>query len=162
MKCPSCGGAELEHETRDMPYTYDGETTVFAGIEGYYCPNCGESVHGAEIGDKLSRMALAFNNRGPLPDNFDAMTRLISQDDGEAARAHLAAGNPIYYREADTPPGVCVKEFSDGHRELVRFNLESGKETVVSTLTDALDSFASFGPDFMAQDREAREQSERD
>ncbi|OTP71417.1 hypothetical protein PAMC26577_23490 [Caballeronia sordidicola] len=81
-------------------------------------------------------MAVAFNKRGPLPDDFNALTRLISQDDGRAARAHLAAGSPIYYREARTPPGVCVKEFPDGHRELVRFDMESGKETVVSTVTD--------------------------
>lgn len=162
MICPSCGGAEMEHDTRDVPYTDKGGTTVFAGIEGCYCPKCGESVHGAEIGEKLSRMALAFNNRGPLPDDFNALTRLIDQDDGEAARAHLAAGNPIYYREEDTPPGVCVKEFPDGHRELVRFDLESGKETVVSSLADALARFAGFGPDSIARDSEAHEQSGRD
>lgn len=28
MKCPVCGAAELIHDTRDLPYTYKGETTV--------------------------------------------------------------------------------------------------------------------------------------
>ncbi|GEM_PF-5175425 len=31
MKCPVCGAAELIHDTRDVPYTYKGETTVIAG-----------------------------------------------------------------------------------------------------------------------------------
>jgi len=26
MKCPVCGAAELIHDTRDLPYTYKGET----------------------------------------------------------------------------------------------------------------------------------------
>ncbi len=28
MKCPMCAGAELVHDTRDIPYTYKGESTV--------------------------------------------------------------------------------------------------------------------------------------
>jgi YgiT-type zinc finger domain-containing protein len=138
MRCPSCGGAELKHDKRDVPYTFKGETTVFENIEGDYCPNCGESLHGPVVGEKLSRMAMAFNKRcDPLPDEVEEWVCLLSQDDGEAALEHLAAGNPIYYREADTPQGVCIKEFPNGRRELVRFDLESGKEVVVSTLANS-------------------------
>lgn len=43
-------------------------------------------------------------------------------DDGRAARSHLAAGRAIYYGERDTPPGLVVKEYPDGRRELVRFD----------------------------------------
>lgn len=143
MICPNCGGAVLEHDTRDVPYTYKGATTTLAGIEGYYCAICGESIHGAEIGGKLSRMALAFNSRCSLPRDIDALTRLLDQDGGDAARSHLAAGFPIYYREGSTPSGACVKEFPDGHRELVRFNPESGEETVLSRLADTLDRFGA-------------------
>jgi YgiT-type zinc finger domain-containing protein len=28
MKCPGCGAANLVHDTRDLPYTYKGETTI--------------------------------------------------------------------------------------------------------------------------------------
>ena len=28
MKCPVCGAAELIHDTRDLPYTYKGESTT--------------------------------------------------------------------------------------------------------------------------------------
>ena len=30
MKCPNCAAAKLVRDTRDVPYTYKGETT--------YCP----------------------------------------------------------------------------------------------------------------------------
>lgn len=44
MKCPACGAAELIHDTRDLPYTYKGETTVIPAVTADYCPACGESV----------------------------------------------------------------------------------------------------------------------
>jgi len=44
MKCPCCGAADLIHETRDMPYTYQGKTTVIPSVTGDYCPACGESI----------------------------------------------------------------------------------------------------------------------
>ena len=34
MKCPVCGAAELIHDTRDLPYTYKGETTVIPAVTG--------------------------------------------------------------------------------------------------------------------------------
>ena len=37
MKCPVCGAAELIHDTRDLPYTYKGETTVIAAVTGDFC-----------------------------------------------------------------------------------------------------------------------------
>jgi len=46
----------------------------------------------------------------------------LEAGDDSAARASLAAGVPIYYREDDTPvPGV-IKEYPDGRRELVTFH----------------------------------------
>lgn len=49
--------------------------------------------------------------------------------DDSAARAHLQAGRAIYYSEDDTPEGLLIKEYPDGHRELVRFN-EAGDEVI--------------------------------
>jgi YgiT-type zinc finger domain-containing protein len=34
MKCPACGAAELVHDTRDMPYTYRGESTIIPDVNG--------------------------------------------------------------------------------------------------------------------------------
>ena len=33
MKCPNCGKAKLVHDTRDMPYTYKGESTVIPAVK---------------------------------------------------------------------------------------------------------------------------------
>ncbi|MDR5803490.1 hypothetical protein P9292_25940 [Caballeronia sp. LZ001] len=71
-----------------------------------------------------------------LPDDTDEWIRLLQIDDGRAAREHLAAGRPIYYRETDTPAGVCIKKFPDGHREWVTFDRRTGLEAVVRTLNE--------------------------
>lgn len=54
--------------------------------------------------------------------DVDLWLALQSEDDGAAARTHLAAGRPIYYGDADTPCGLVIKEYSDGRKELVRFD----------------------------------------
>jgi len=54
---------------------------------------------------------------------WKSFVKKLSHDNGAAARAHIAAGHPIYYRERTTPTGTVVKEYPDGHRELVTFDL---------------------------------------
>ena len=44
MKCPACGAAELVSDTRDVPFTYKGETTAIPAVTGDFCPACAESV----------------------------------------------------------------------------------------------------------------------
>lgn len=44
MKCLVCGAVELTHDTRDLPYTYKGETIVIAAVKGEFCSACGESI----------------------------------------------------------------------------------------------------------------------
>ena len=44
MKCPVCGAAELIHDTRDLPYTYKGETTIIPAVTADFCPACDESI----------------------------------------------------------------------------------------------------------------------
>ena len=52
----------------------------------------------------------------------------LAQDDGRAAREHLAAGFPIYFREADTPAGLVIKQYPDGRRELVTFDAQGERK----------------------------------
>jgi len=52
--------------------------------------------------------------------------------DDSAAREHLAAGFPIYYCESSTPSGLQIKEYPDGHRELVRFSRQG--DEIISIL----------------------------
>ena len=39
MKCPACGGAELAPDTRDLPYTYKGETTTIVAVRSCIPPS---------------------------------------------------------------------------------------------------------------------------
>lgn len=51
-------------------------------------------------------------------ERFDTM---LAEEDDSAAREHLAAGQPIYYCEDDTPDRYVIKEYPDGRKELVDF-----------------------------------------
>jgi len=61
VKCPCCGAAELVRGTRDLPYTYKGEKTVIPKVKADYCPACGEGVLDMKEGERMSKIALAFN-----------------------------------------------------------------------------------------------------
>lgn len=60
------------------------------------------------------------------------LMRAGRDDDGSAAQAHLDAGFPIYYAEDDTPAELLIKEYPDGHRELVRYR--KGNDEVIRAL----------------------------
>lgn len=61
--CPSCGDAELIHDTRDMPYVYKGEHTTITEVTGDFCPACGEAVLNREHGDRYSDLIGAFQRQ---------------------------------------------------------------------------------------------------
>ena len=63
MKCPSCGERKLVRDTRDIPYTYKGETTTIPAVRGEFCPACGESVLGAAESKRVSAAMLEFNKQ---------------------------------------------------------------------------------------------------
>jgi len=56
MKCPSCGAAELIHDTRDLPYTYKGETTAIVSVTGDFCPVCSDVILDGKQGDRYSEL----------------------------------------------------------------------------------------------------------
>lgn len=61
MDCPICGGAELVHDTRDIPHTYKGESTVIPRVTGDYCPACGEVILDRKQGDRYSALTGQFH-----------------------------------------------------------------------------------------------------
>ena len=63
MKCPVCGAAELIHDTRDLPYTYKGETTLIPAVTGDFCPACDEGVLDREQGDRYSEAIGLFQRQ---------------------------------------------------------------------------------------------------
>lgn len=64
---------------------------------------------------------------------FDEFERQLNRDTGEAAKAHLAAGRPIYY-EDPTYPKQVVKEYPEGRRQIVDFDMKTGEEIVIREL----------------------------
>lgn len=63
MKCPCCGAAELIHDTRDLPYTYKGESTTIPAVTGDFCPACSEVVLNREHGDRYSELIGQFQRQ---------------------------------------------------------------------------------------------------
>jgi len=51
----------------------------------------------------------------------------LEHDEGAEAARHLAAGHPIYFCESDTPENLVIKQYPDGRRELVTFDLDGEK-----------------------------------
>lgn len=66
MKCPACGATELVRDTRDVPYTYNDETTTIPAVEGEFCPACGEVVIDTVKGSHVSAAMLAFNKQANM------------------------------------------------------------------------------------------------
>lgn len=63
------------------------------------------------------------------------VARALRGDDS-AVREHLAAGQPIIYRDDDTPPGHVIQRYPDGRCELLR--CEAGETSVVCELPSAI------------------------
>jgi HTH-type transcriptional regulator/antitoxin MqsA len=63
MKCEHCGASHLVHDTRDVCYTYKGETTILPRVEGEYCLECDESMLGPEESRRTMDLMLAFNKQ---------------------------------------------------------------------------------------------------
>jgi HTH-type transcriptional regulator/antitoxin MqsA len=63
MKCPVCGAAELIHDTRDLPYTYKGETTLIPAVTADFCPACDESITDMNETDRVMREMQTFNKQ---------------------------------------------------------------------------------------------------
>ena len=63
MKCPVCGAAELIHDTRDLPYTYKGESTTIPTVTADFCPACDESITDLAESERVMREMQAFNKQ---------------------------------------------------------------------------------------------------
>ncbi len=117
MKCPVCGAAELIHDTRDLPYTYKGETTVIAAVTGDFCPACAESVLDAAESNRVMREMRAFSkqvNASIVDPGFIANVRKkLDLDQREAAEIFGGGINAFsrYENGKTKPPLALVKLF---------------------------------------------------
>jgi len=115
MNCPSCAAAELVHDSRDVPYTYKGETTLIPAVTGDFCPACGESVLDAAESSRVSAAMLDFNkqvNAAIVDPGFIASVRKkLALDQREAAEIFGGGVNAFsrYENGKTKPPLALVK-----------------------------------------------------
>lgn len=127
MKCPSCAAAELIHDTRDITYTYKGETTKIPAVTGDFCPICDESVLAAEESRRTMQAMLAFNkqiNAASVDPDFIANVRKkLGLDQREASELFGGGVNAFsrYENGKTKPPLALVKllKLLDRHPDLL-------------------------------------------
>ncbi len=127
MKCPSCAASELLHDTRDMPYTYKGESTLIPAVTGDFCPACDESILNAVESRHTMNFMLDFNkqvNASIVDPGFIASVRKkLALDQREAAELFGGGVNAFsrYENGKTKPPLALVKllKILDRHPDLL-------------------------------------------
>lgn len=127
MKCPICTEAELVHDTREIPYTYKGESTVIPSVTGDFCPACGEAVLEKNESVRISALMLEFNkqvNASFVDPAFIASVRKkLALDQREAGEIFGGGVNAFsrYENGKTKPPLALVKllKVLDRHPDLL-------------------------------------------
>lgn len=127
MKCPAGGGAELLHDTSDVPHTYKGQTTTFSALSADFCPACGEILLDSAEADRYGASVCAFNKRGnaaTVDSRYIAEVRKkLALDQREAGE--IFAGDVNAFSRCENgktgPPLALVKllKLLDRHPELL-------------------------------------------
>lgn len=115
MKCPSCGAAKLIHDTRDLAFTYKGESTSIPGVTGDFCPACNEVVLDRGHGDRYSELTGMFRRQVNAafvnPDYITKIRKKLDLDQREAAQIFGGGINAFsrYENGKTKPPLALVK-----------------------------------------------------
>ena len=113
MKCPSCAMADLVHDTRDLPYTYKGESTTISEVTGDFCRSCGEVVMDMTESRRTTLAMLAFNKQvnGSIvdPDFIAGVRRKLALDQREAGEIFGGGANAFSrYENGKTKPSLAL------------------------------------------------------
>ena len=113
MKCPNCGKAKLVHDTRDMPYTYKGESTVIPAVTGDFCPACDEAVLDMAESTRSSAAMLDFNRQVNAaivdPEFIAGVRKKLALDQREAAEIFGGGVNAFSrYENGKTKPSLAL------------------------------------------------------
>ena len=127
MKCSVCGAAKLVRDTRDLPYTYKGETTIIPAVTGDFCPACAESILDAAESDRVMKEMREFSkqvNAAIVDPQFIASVRKkLKLDQREAAEIFGGGANAFsrYENGKTRPPLALVKllKVLDRHPDLL-------------------------------------------
>ncbi|MFN7835776.1 MAG: type II toxin-antitoxin system MqsA family antitoxin [Burkholderiaceae bacterium] len=127
MKCPVCHAAELIHDTRDLPYTYKGETTTIPAVTADFCSACDESITDMAETERVMREMQAFNKQvnAAIVDPGFIITVRKKLDLGQREAGEIFGGGinafSRYENGKTKPPLALVKLFKllDRHRDLL-------------------------------------------
>ncbi len=127
MKCPTCGAADLVHDTRDQPYSYKGEATVIPAVTADWCPACGESVTDPAETRRTMALMLAWNKKVNAthidPMYITIVRKKLKLDQREAAEIFGGGANAFSrYETGKTKPALAVVKLLkvlDRHPELL-------------------------------------------
>lgn len=127
MKCPSCGTADLVHDTRDLPYTYKGESTLLPRVTGEFCPACDEPILDASESRRTMDLMLAFSKQVNAslvdPEFIASVRKKLDLDQREAGEIFGGGVNAFsrYENGKTKPPVALVKllKVLDRHPELL-------------------------------------------
>ncbi len=127
MKCPVCGAAELIHDTRDVPYTYKGESTLIPAVTADFCPACDESITDMAETERVMREMQAFNKQVNAAivdlDFIVGVRKKLRLGQREAAELFGGGVNAFsrYENGKTKPPLALVKLFKllDRHPDLL-------------------------------------------
>jgi HTH-type transcriptional regulator/antitoxin MqsA len=127
MKCPSCGAAELIRDTRDIAYTYKGETTMLPAVTADFCNACDESITDASQTKRVMDLMLTFNKQVNAasvdPSYITTVRKKLDLDQREAAEIFGGGVNAFsrYENGKTKPPLALVKllKMLDRHPDLL-------------------------------------------
>jgi HTH-type transcriptional regulator/antitoxin MqsA len=128
MKCPVCGAAKLIHDTRDIAYTYKGESTVIPAVTADFCTACDESITDASETKRVMGLMLAFNKQVNAaivdPAYIASVRKKLDLDQKEAAEIFGGGVNAFsrYENGKTKPPLALIKllRVLDKHPNLMR------------------------------------------
>lgn len=115
MTCPLCAEGNLVRDTRDMPYTYKGETTTIPEVTGDFCTTCGEAILDATESARTSSLMLEFNKQVNAsivdPEFIVSVRKKLALDQREAAEIFGGGVNAFsrYENGKTKPPLALVK-----------------------------------------------------
>ena len=127
MKCPVCGAAGLVRDTRDLPYTYKGESTVISSVTGKFCAVCDESILDRAESDRVIRAMRDFNkqvNATTVDPNYILSVRKKLDLDQRQASELFGGGVNAFsrYENGKTKPPLALVQLLkllDHHPELL-------------------------------------------
>ncbi len=127
MKCISCGKTEMVRETRDVSYTYKGQTTMIPKVSGEFCPACNESIHDKEQSEYFNGAMLDFhrevNGASVSPEFILEMRKKLKLDQRLAGEIFGGGSNAFSrYENGKTKPSLALVQLFkllDKHPELI-------------------------------------------